>query len=130
MTPSEAAEALNGNQYREEGSRELFNEMKQNRLVAVFGASDDLMEFRGAINDEIGAWEGATVWVTKEEYVHDFKTAGAWKIDALWCEEKDISWTYKTTIPHKTFLIMEDDDVYCRGIVFSLDRMGSLEASK
>lgn len=125
MTPSEAAEALNGNQYREEGSRELFEEMKQNRLVAVFGASDDIMEFRGAINDEIGAWDGTTVWVTKEGHIYtEMAYAHGYQIDALWCAEEDISWTYKTLIPHKSFLIMEDDDVYCRGIVFSLDRMG------
>lgn len=126
MTPSEAAEVLNGNQYREEGSRELFNELKQNRLVAVFGASDDLMEFRGAINDETDAWNGATVWVTKEGHIQtEMASAHGYQIDALWCEEEYISWTYKTLIPHKTFLIMEDDEIYCRGIVFSLDRMGS-----
>lgn len=121
MTPSDAAEALNGNQYREEGSRELFRDMKQNNLVAVFGGSDDLMEFRGAIDDEIGAWDGTSVWVKADGSLN--QEVSGYQIDALWCEEEGISWTYKTDIPHKTFLIMEDDDVYCRGIVFSLDRM-------
>lgn len=64
MTPREAADALNNNQYREEGSRELFSAMKAARLVAVYGASDDLIEFEGAIRDEVGAYDGGSAFVT------------------------------------------------------------------
>lgn len=125
MTPKEAADALNNNQYREEGSRELFQTMKENRLVAVFGASDDLMEFCGAISDEVGAWDGTQVWVTKEGRVQEeFLNATGHEIKAMWCEEDGFSWTYSTDIPHESFLIMEDDETYCRGIVFSLDNLG------
>lgn len=135
MTPKEAAEALNNSQYREEGSRELFKSMKDVGLVAVFGASDDLMEFRGAINDEIGAYEGATAYLNKDGLLtnecdddrcpHFAKLkAKAATIDALWCEEPDYSWTYRTEIPHETFEVLEDDDKYCRGIVFSLSDVG------
>lgn len=64
MEPIEVANQLNGCQYREEGNRELFKAMEEAGLVAVFGASDDLVEFRGAINDEVGAYEGAEIAVT------------------------------------------------------------------
>lgn len=64
MSPKDAADALNGNEYRQEGSRELFAAMKAAGLVAVFGASDDLAELRGAINDEIGGFGGLTIYLT------------------------------------------------------------------
>jgi len=49
-----AAAALDGCEYRKEGNPDLFASMKEAGLVAVFGASDDLIEFRGAIDDEAG----------------------------------------------------------------------------
>jgi hypothetical protein len=55
MDMHEAAAALNGNEYGEEGSRQLWADMKASGLVAVYGASDDLTEFNGAIYDECGA---------------------------------------------------------------------------
>ena len=125
MTPKEAAEALNNSQYREEGSKELFAQMNDVGLVAVFGGSDDLMEFRGAIDDEIGAWDGTTVWVdNKGNLEFEGERGIGTKIDALWCEEEGYSWTYRTDIPHETFEVLEDDDKYCRGIVFSLSDVG------
>ncbi len=54
MDAASAAAKLDGKQYGDEGSSTLFAEMKEHGLVAVFGASDDLMEFRGAVYDEVG----------------------------------------------------------------------------
>lgn len=47
-------------------------------------------------------------------------------IEAIWCPEDEkgditASWAYKTEIPHAVFKIVEDDEVYCFGIVFSMD---------
>ncbi len=134
MNIAEAAAALNGNQYSHEGSPELFREMGNNRLVAVFGGSDDLVELRGAIYDEVSAYEGAKFYVTpagllenecgNDRCPHFAKLEeAAFEVEALWCEEDDISWTYRTSIPHETFMIKEDDETYCRGIVFSLDNL-------
>jgi len=134
MTPKEAALALHNNQYSLEGTPELFLRMKEHRLVAVFGASDDLMEFRGAICDEVGAYEGTTAHLDQTGLLVSecdegddcpyFKKACAVaaKVDAVWCPEgREISWVYETAIPHEKFLIMENDEVYCEGIVFLLD---------
>lgn len=42
-------------------------------------------------------------------------------IEAVWCpDEPDCSWAYKTDIPHVTFDVVEDGELYCRGIVFRL----------
>jgi len=130
MTPEEAAAALNGNQIGHEGSKKLFAEMKAAGIVAVFGGSDDCMEFRGAIYDELGAFDGATACLDEHgllqnecpeadcPYFARAKEAGR-TIDALW-DQDGIAWTYKTDIPHVTFDIMEDGEVFCRGIVFRL----------
>lgn len=129
LTAQDAAKQLNGCEYGSEGSRELWAAMTAAGLVAVFGASDDLMEFRGAIDDELSAYDGTTALVTTAglfEACGDnckFSLAAqkqAVEIDALWCDEDDISWTYETDIPHATFDVMEDGAVYCRGIVFAL----------
>lgn len=130
MTPKEAAAKLDGSQYRNEGSRELFAEMRAAGLVAVFGASDDLMEFRGAIDEEIGAWNGTTVHLTKEgltkndcdseECPHYAKlVARSTPLEAKW-DDGGFSWRYETAIPCERFIVREDDDPYCEGIVFAL----------
>lgn len=128
MTPTEVAAQLDGNQYRDEGSMVLFESMKLFGLVAVFGASDDLMEFRGSINDEIGAFGGA--FLTKEglltnycdddncPYFNKMKTKAA-TIKAIW-DNGGFSFRYETEIPHAKFVIKEDGENYCEGIVFAL----------
>lgn len=130
MTPTEAAQKLNGNQYLKEGTKELFAEMKASGLVAVFGASDDLMEFRGAIDDEVGCYSGGDAYLTPEGLLQNdcdndgcphFERAkdSAAVIEAVFGEE-GFTFIYQTKIPHQTFIIKEDDDDYCRGIVFAL----------
>jgi hypothetical protein len=130
MDARELAVQLHGREYRDETTDAEEYEAKLNGLVIVFGASDDLMEFRGAVNDEIGAWEGATAYFTKsgllvnecdnEDCPH-FKRLmkAASTIDAKW-DTEGYSWVYETTIPHVSFDILEDGEKYCRGIVFAL----------
>jgi hypothetical protein len=140
MTKEDAAAALNGNEYREEGSKELFAAMKADGLVAVFGASDDLMEFRGAINDEAYPGSGGVVLFDRNGVVPDerddddddddmlvylLRKKQASKIEAEWDIGSGFSWTYKTEIPHETFIVLESDgeedpEQYCRGLVFAL----------
>lgn len=127
LTAQEAARQLDHSQYRREGSQTLFAAMKDAGLVAIFGASDDLMEIRGAVYDECGT----EAWFTNTGLLHNdcenddcpahakAKTS-AMQVRALWCEEPPFSFTYATDIPHETFVVMEDDDPYCRGIVFAL----------
>jgi len=125
------AAELNGCEYISEGTKELWARMASAGCVAVFGASDDLMEFRGAINDEVGCYDGGTAYVTSnglfetecdnDDCPHEkrFKSLCA-TIEAVWCETEEYSWTYETSIPHASFDVMEDGEKYCRGIVFKL----------
>ena len=44
------------------------------------------------------------------------------KIKAIWCPDgKDLAWAYETIIPHSDFIMFEDGEPYCEGIVFSVD---------
>ena len=83
---------------------------KDNGLVIVFGYSDDCTEFRGAIEDEIGCYNGGRVYEENGFY-----------IDAVW-GRADIPWTYDTNIPHESFPVWDDEDgsLYCQAIVFDI----------
>lgn len=140
MTKEELAKMLDGMKYSfhiiTEKAKTL---MAGTDLVVVIGASDDLMEFRGAINDEVGCWKGGVVYLDGygliENDCDDHECPYFLKlckkasfVHALWCYEPGISWTYKTDIPHATFNIMEDGDIYCRGIVFNLSDAKEVKA--
>lgn len=135
MSAKEIAAKLNGSEYPLRISQEIRRVARQAGLVIVYGASDDLMEFDGAIHDEMGA---GTAFVDTEGLVPDFchidkegrgakdrlrdyfrRERGAVEIRAIW-DRDGYSWQYETSIPHETFEIVEDGDTYCRGIVFAL----------
>lgn len=145
MTKEQLAAHLDGNDYRDEIGRELEKQAKEAGLVVVFGASDDLMEFRGAIYDEIGAGDetnavifkgkhGYDLCPAKREYIRDIEDddamlaaltafkSGENQVKAQWCPTGfEGSWLITTRLPHATFDVMEDDELYCRGLVFSVN---------
>lgn len=138
MTPQELAARLHGREYGSEITKAECVEAKAAGLVVVYGYSDDNVELEGAINDEIGASEGATLRITPagllpewpdegfadEAEAEDYfrkKAAGFQSIEAVWCPEGEgKSWVYRTEIPHATFDVLEDGEVFCTGIVFRL----------
>ena len=129
MDAKTAAAALNGCEYGLEGSPQLWSAMKASGLVAVYGASDDLMEFNGAIYDEVGCYGGGTAYLTEAGLMEDKEPCcihaenareKAATIEARWAVDGEPAWTFRTDIPHETFEVMEDGEVYCRGIVFAL----------
>lgn len=131
MDVKEAAALLNGREYNKEITRDEEQAFKAAGLVAVFGASDDLMEFRGAWRDEFDCYSGGIAPVfagglvknnCEDEDCPYFESvrANARTIQAVWAED-GFSWLYITDIPHETFVIMEDGDTYCRGIVFKAE---------
>jgi hypothetical protein len=130
MTPEQAAAELDGREYGEEIDLTLQDTMKLHGLVAVYGASDDNMEFVGAIFDEVGAFQGGFAYLTdkgllKSEcddedcpYFAKLQEKAA-TIEAIW-DENGIDWQFKTKIKHVTFIIKENGNDFCRGIVFAL----------
>lgn len=136
MTKEELAAKLSGIAYPADRhiTTELINQAAAAGLVIVYGASDDLMEFEGAVRDELGCYDGGTALVDangllpERENIEDddeladyfARKPAAQPIEALWCDEPGYSWTYRTAIPHATFEIIDDGEPYCRGIVFAL----------
>ncbi|MHC1722479.1 MAG: hypothetical protein AB9836_04640 [Aminipila sp.] len=122
------AKKLDGRQYGAEITKEEEKLVKELGLVVAFGASDDLMEFRGAIDDEAGCFDGGIVNIDKTGAINadadDQKLK--YSIEALWCDGQ-YTWSYKTDIPHETFSIYEDDKKYCLGIVFSINDLIKVE---
>lgn len=142
MTKEELAEELNGIEYDDlSGGNSRWQEARQNNLVIVFGYSDDNAEFRGAIFDEVGCYEGGDICFTKSGKFPDEEQLDAIdaierdlgikidlplsKIKAVWCPKDEkgeiiASWAYETNIPHSVFDVVEGNELYCKGIVFSL----------
>lgn len=120
VTKEQLAERLNGRQYGREITREEEKLAKESGLVVVFGASDDLCEMRGAIDDEFGCYDGGEIEC--EEYPET--------LIAKWCPSDECSWGYETDLPHADFNIYEDDMLYCVGIVVDLKEYQTKDSGK
>jgi hypothetical protein len=131
MNAQELAAMLNGREYGEEITDAEEAAAKAHGLVVLFGYSDDNMEFRGAIDDEVGCCDGGEAFLTRDGLLQNecpdvdcpyfaklLKSAA--KIEAVW-DTDGYSWVYRTDIPHATFEVMEGAEKFCRGIVFALE---------
>lgn len=137
MTHQELAAILNGREYGDEITKAEEVQAQLSGLVVVFGYSDDNVEMRGAIHDEVGCYEGGVIGFNargpvpkpdrdEREVLEKFGVLeqvlnSTVSFEAKWCDEPGgPSWTYEAAFPHSTFEVMEDGGVYCRGMVFSL----------
>lgn len=130
MTKLELAKMLDNCQYRNELAGVDMDLVIKSNLVIVHGASDDLVEFRGAIDDELGGWGGATIFINRSGVVRNdcdsdccpyFQPSGR-KIEAI-SGADGVMWTYQSDIEHIEFNVLDGTDLYCKGIVFSLDEI-------
>ena len=132
MTAKELAEMLSGREVGEEIIWGEERDIKDAGLVVVYGYSDDNVELCGAINDEVGAYNGTTVYLIPDGILQEpecgrddcpyfaKKREKAKTIKAVWHDEGAPCWTFETDIPHETFTVMEDGEPFCVGIVFSM----------
>lgn len=144
MTKEQLAEALDGVQYGEEDDliNTLEAESPEQDLVVVFGYSDDCVEIRGALNDEfsrrgfslywnfehnrVGFVENLEGLVEDQRDIIDglfdtfgrkqvaVKNVARWDWDFLFQFEPD-------NIPFAPFKVMDGEELYCIGCVFSLE---------
>lgn len=141
MTAEQLANQIGGREYGNEISRSECQIAKDSGLLVVFGYSDDNVELRGVVNDEISAWEGVEFGVpangefeTDEDEIRIRKRLidKGWtppeserivcNIKAEWCpKDLDCSWRISTDAPHHTFDIMEDGKLFCRGVVIDFN---------
>lgn len=151
MTKEQLAELLNGNEYRDEMTKEQEQIAKENNLLVLFGSLDDNLEMRGAVCDEIGAWDGGEYALVlegelfsddeEENTYHkalrnvimpisdDYDNDGNPRlIRAEWCPEDQprLSWRITSNIPCASFTINEDGNPYCEGIVIDIDEIQRL----
>jgi len=131
MTIQEAAHQLNGREYRDEVTREFERTLKENNLIAIFGASDDLTEFRGVIHDEAGLGK---IHLLKTSLPHSecdddscpYYAKLVAKLPFVETDHDD-GFTVTTTLQHAKFTIMEDGEPYGQGIViYNFDLPASL----
>ncbi|MFA6167918.1 MAG: hypothetical protein WC700_14955 [Gemmatimonadaceae bacterium] len=142
MTKEELAAALDGSQYNPGVNmipNRLDREVKASLLVVAYGASDNLLEFEGAWHDEFDANDECVVMIdtkgpiaTEREDSDDDETMLAYLlrkrdakhyVEALWSPDEpgNYSWIIAATVPAATFEIYEDEEHFCRGIVFSVE---------
>tara|TARA_R110000824_G_scaffold526_4_gene3343 strand:+ start:4885 stop:5349 length:465 start_codon:yes stop_codon:yes gene_type:complete len=144
LTKEELAERINGRSYGSEISESEEVEAKKAGLLMVFGSSDDLLELRGVIRDEVGAYNGTTiqvdeegvkpVWENGDEKFYDEavdffarRDNPSIEIKAVWDDKDDpekCAWDIRTEAPHAKFTILDEDeplDKFCRGVVIHLD---------
>ena len=131
MDAKQLAAILDGRQYGSEITKEEEKLAADAGLVVVFGYSDDNVELRGAIDAEVSAYNGTTVRLDgadvlendcEDENCPHFERAMAQApfFRARWCATENVAWTFDVQWPHHTFLVFEDDEVFCKGVVFAL----------
>lgn len=121
ITPEEFVKTLVNVEYGEEFTKEQIKQAKENGLVIVYGASDDLIEFEGVISEEFGAGDNDSFSIKSKNLKVKNKDKGKNIIRSFWDNKQlGTSWNYVTDIPHSTFKVFEDGDLYCIGIVFSI----------
>lgn len=136
MTKEEFAALLNGREYNDEMTSAEEAQAKAGGLIVLFGASDDLLEARGAVHDESGACGGSEIRLHAGGFLSDWESldkddeadvekyfADKPRAKVILTEwDKDgYSWVISTKLPHATFDILEDGEKYCRGIVIDAD---------
>lgn len=127
------AKNLNGREYGHELDDHEEEQLKSVGLVVAFGYSDDNVEFRGAIDEEVGVWEEETIHFLRG-MIMCIPCGGnpgcpLWKGErkkakAITVKNFGDGWKFETDIPHEKFTIMEDGEVFGEGIVFAYEDVG------
>ena len=135
------AEKLNGREYRSEITSSECKYALDNNLLVIFGASDDLIEFRGVIDEEMDSYKKSNYFLLKAE--DGFRIISQYEWDELqssieeygiiiphkiitsyWSGgESKYFFSYFMSFPHENFNIMEDGKYYCQGVVINLNNV-------
>lgn len=104
--------------YGEEFTHEEIKQMKEDGIVVVYGASDDLVEIDGAIKEEIDSYIDSKFGYIKNKFVrgkdsnfildvrHDINNCTFW---------------FSTNVMQSTFVVYDEyDEPYCRGVFVSI----------
>ena len=125
------AKQINGNQRRDEMTKEQAAFAKENELIVIFAAGDDLMELRGAINDEKGcSTEILRMPIKKVNGKWEYQNLDTidkvthptlFKLKITWCPPIiDVAWRIQPNCQYLPFLTYDEDYLYCIGAVIDL----------
>jgi hypothetical protein len=145
MTKEKLATILSGREYGDEITSDEEELAKASGLVVIFGASDDLIEFRGAIDREEDCY-GQSIFVLAQdgmrfpdfnefcrtadfhnekavEKYFEIKKQNKATIKVKWNEDglSEYAWEISADIPYSEFDIWEDGKKYSKGIIFSIE---------
>lgn len=131
-TIEDLARLLNGNEYYDELKNpynlDVEKICKDNKWIILFPYSDDCLEIRGYINDEVGAWDDSNYKILKKgEFFADenedntyhkatcnqvMRTNDDPQIFMKWCpKDHPYTWYIKTNYPNVAYFdIVKDDE--------------------
>ncbi len=134
MTAETLAALLDGRQMGNEIFSDEEKRASEAGLVVVFGYSDDNVELRGVICDEVSAYNGTTVYLNATGLLQNDcdsyrcphferarKRAASFK--AKWDDGSGAAWTFDVPWPHATFKVFEGTELFCVGAVFALSEV-------
>lgn len=135
LTAAALAAQLQGREHRWTPEAEEEDLWAKAGLCVIQGLSDDIVGLRGFVSIDTGAYGGITFLVSRHGLAEDWEDVEEWgakeyidrkrasvEIEALWCaDEVGPAWTFKTQLPVAEFDVMEDGEVFCRGIVISIE---------
>lgn len=133
ITAQQIADMIEGRKYGEEITKEIEAIAKDNDILILFGASDDLLEFRGAVHDEYDCHRGGYCYVTKKGRITKKAKNTRLKIEALWGGDAsgEVSWEIIPDTTHVRFNIFDQcGEHYCIGAVVDLKGFLKHEANE
>lgn len=126
MTIEEFAEGLNACAISDEIPYFMILEAQRQHYLIIYGVSDDLIEVEGACYEEFDAFRPTTLYITSN-HVYSSEEAHPAEAKPIHVEfspptqQQPSMWKFKTDIPHATFDITRDNELFCRGLV--IDQM-------
>lgn len=101
---------------------------KANNYLIFFGHSDNTIEICSCRYYEFDAYKSTTLYITHNCVYHENEVhpTAAYPVHARFTEQSrksTVMWSFTTDIPHETFNIMENGELYCRGIVIDLNNL-------
>lgn len=119
MNTKEWAEKLNNIEYPADEIWNMRKQFEEDGVVVVYGASDDLIEFEGAIQDEGDCYNDEVFYLNKEGLTTSYSKN---YVKVTHPHNGTVQFNYETNIPNvEWFDVVEDGELYCKGFVFNIN---------
>ena len=118
MNTKEWAEKLNNIEYPADEIWDMRKQFEEDGVVVVYGASDDLIEFEGVIQDEGDCYNDKVFYLNKEGLTTSYSKN---YVKVTHPHDGTVQFNYETNIPCEWFNVVEDGELYCKGFVFNIN---------